>query len=472
MTESLSRQLARFVVGLTYEAIPLQVVDKAKACTLHNLASALLGAFTPRGQAALRLVKEEEGRPDGATILVDGGRATRMGAVFANSELMHVTNQCDSYRMLTHPGPCVVPAALATTELLAKGGREFITALVAGYEVETRIARDFIPSTQARGFRSAPVYGIFGAAVATGKLLGLTEDQMVNAIALAATSASGTAETARTGSHETFIHEPNAARNGVLAALLAREEFRCAETSLEGEAGFYHAFTGSNSGVLTYVFTGPKRAKLSDVVDGLGREYEMLNVTFKPYPTPGYNNAVIELMAKLTRQHSIDSDTVESIAVELNWLETTYPSPAFPRRELSEPRVGTISYVTAYTCVEGHYPLYGQWYEPALGRGGPGEQEGSSKVLPLMKRVRVTGSQERDFFSPRITVNLKDGTTYEGEFTGQELKWGFEEDSRRLRDLIPGLPIPPERFEQIVETAGRLQDLSSINELLKLTVPA
>ena len=80
---------------------------------------------------------------------MDGGRATRMGAVFANSELMHVTNQCDSYRMLTHPGPCVVPAALATTELLAKGGREFITALVAGYEVETRIARDFIPSRPA-----------------------------------------------------------------------------------------------------------------------------------------------------------------------------------------------------------------------------------------------------------------------------------------------------------------------------------
>ena len=88
-----------------------------------------------------------------------------------------------------------------------------------------------------------------------------------------------------------------------------------------------------------------------------------------------------------------------------------------------------------------------------------------------MKRVRVTGSQERDFFSPKITVNMKDGTTYEGEFTGQEFKWGFEEDSRRLRDLVPGLPITPERFEQIVRTVGRLQDLSSINELVRLTVP-
>ncbi len=254
MTESLSRQLARFVVGLTFEALPPEVVDKAKACTLHNLTAAFLGASTPRGQATLRLIKEEEARPDGATILVDGGRATRTGAAFVNSEFMHDTNQCDSYRMLTHPGPCVVPAALATAELLNQGGREFITALVAGYEVQARIAKDFIPSTQARGFRSASVYGVFGPAVATGKLLGLTEDQMVNAIAFAATSACGTLETSRTGGHETFIHEPNAARNGVLAALLAREEFRCSETALEGDAGFYHAFTGNNTGKLSHVF--------------------------------------------------------------------------------------------------------------------------------------------------------------------------------------------------------------------------
>ncbi len=198
----------------------------------------------------------------------------------------------------------------------------------------------------------------------------------------------------------------------------------------------------------------------------------MLNVTFKPYPTPGYNNAVIELMANLKRDHNIDSDGVEGITVDMNWLETTYPSPAFPRQELSEPRVGTVYYVTAYTCVEGHYPLYEQWYEPGLGLGDPGEREESSKVLQLMKRIRVIGSQERDFFSPKITVKMKDGTTYQDEFTGQEFKWSFKEDSDRLRDMVPGLPIPPERFEQIVKTVGYLEDLPSISNLLKLCVVA
>jgi 2-methylcitrate dehydratase PrpD len=98
-----------------------------------------------------------------------------------------------------------------------------LTALAAGYEVEARIAGDFIPSTQARGFRSSPVYGTLGAAVTTGKLLGLSEDQMVTALALACTFTSGTGEGPRSGGREMMFHEPQATRSGILAALLPRK---------------------------------------------------------------------------------------------------------------------------------------------------------------------------------------------------------------------------------------------------------
>ncbi|MBI2166298.1 MAG: MmgE/PrpD family protein [Chloroflexi bacterium] len=468
MALSLSRQLARFVAGLTYEALPPKVVDKAKACLLHNLAAGFLGFGTPHGQGALRLVKEEEARPNGATILVDGSRATRMGAVFANSAFIHATNQCDSYRMLTHPGPCVVPAVLASAELAGKDGRELLTALVAGYEVQTRLSRDFIPSTQARGYRSAPVYGTLGSAVATGKLLGLSEDQMVNAIALAATSASGTSESARVGGSESSYHEPSAARNGVLAALAAAtENHHCAETALEGDAGFYYVFTGNNQGKLSYTFTGPNVTSLDSIVEGLGDYYEMTNVTFKPYPTPGYNNAVIELMTLLKRKHPINPDQVDEITVEMNWLETSYPSPAFPRPELREPRVGTIHYVTAYVCVEGSYPIYGRWYEGGLGRGESGEKGESPKVTELMRKVRVVGSRERSFFAPRITVKMKDGSLHSGEFTGEEFKLGFEQDARRVREAAPGFPISSQQFERVIEALSHLDKLPSVEPLLR-----
>jgi 2-methylcitrate dehydratase PrpD len=95
------------------------------------------------------------GAGQGATLWVDGTRVTRVGAVF------------DSYHMLTHPGVLIVPAGLATAEGESRTGRELLTALAAGYEVQCRCARDFIPSTPAHGFRASPVYGILGAAATT-----------------------------------------------------------------------------------------------------------------------------------------------------------------------------------------------------------------------------------------------------------------------------------------------------------------
>ena len=255
MPDSLSRTFSKFVCNLAYDNLPPEVVDKVKASLLHAAVVSLVGAETHHGKAAISLTKAEESNPAGATILADGGRASRCGAAFANSKLMHVTNQSDSYRMLIHPGPCVIPAALATAELGGNTAKEFLTAMAAAYEVEARIAGDFIPSTQARGFRSSPVYGTLGAAVATGKLLQLTEDRMVTAIALACTFTGGTTQGPSGGGQEMLYHEPNATRNGIMAALLAQEDVRGSEASLEGDAGFYNAFTGNNRGELSYVYS-------------------------------------------------------------------------------------------------------------------------------------------------------------------------------------------------------------------------
>ena len=104
---------ARFVTALEFDSLPHEVVDKIKASLLHAMVTAIVGADTAHGKASVELAKAEEGRENalgaGATILVDGARATRCGAAFANSKLMHATNQSDSYRMLIHPGPCNFP---------------------------------------------------------------------------------------------------------------------------------------------------------------------------------------------------------------------------------------------------------------------------------------------------------------------------------------------------------------------------
>src|SRR5262245_29220787 len=108
---SISRAFARWAATLQYEDLPIEVVEKIKALALHALAGQMLGCGLPTARAAVNLALNEEGRPDSATISTHGGKATRVGAAFAMSELMHASALYDSYRMLTHPGPVLVPAA-------------------------------------------------------------------------------------------------------------------------------------------------------------------------------------------------------------------------------------------------------------------------------------------------------------------------------------------------------------------------
>ena len=466
MADSLSRTLARFSHSLQYDALPPQVVDKIKASILHGLIIAIVGADTSHGKAAIELAKSEEPKADGATILVDGSRATRSGAVFANSKLMHSTNQSDSYRMLIHPGPCVIPAGLAAAELSGASGRDFITALVAGYEIESRIAGDFIPSTQARGFRSSPVYGTLGAAVATGKLLGLTEDQVVTSLALAATFAGGTTEGPRAGGNEMMFHEPNATRNGVMAALLARENVKGSETSLEGDAGFYNAFTGNNQGKLSYVFSGPPETSIAAVAEELGQRWEIMHVTPKIYQTAGYNCPVIELMTQIRARHQLDPAEVEQITVDMSWLETTYPSPAFPNPQRSAPGVGSTHYFAAYTCVHGSYPPLKPRIDPGQ-EAPPVAPSDDQIVMGLLNRVEVVGHQDRPAFSPRITIRMVGGTVYQGEFQGGELEWDLATETQRVTALFADMPWPGYKLQSIVDAVSNLEDAASLDALIQ-----
>jgi 2-methylcitrate dehydratase PrpD len=466
MAESMSRTFSRYIVSLDYEALPPEVVDKVKASLLHHLIISIVGAGTQLGQAAIALVKEEEAKADGATILVEGSRATRFGAASANSKLMHATNQADSYRMLLHPGPCIIPAGLATAELGGCSGKELLTALAAGYEVEARIGGDFIPTTQARGFRSSAVYGTLGPAIATGKLLGLTEDQLVTALALACTFTGGTTEGPRSGGREMVFHEPNATRNGIMAALLARENVRGSELALEGEAGFYNAFTGNNRGELTHAFQeGPLHTGMAGVVAGLGSRWELMHVTPKMYPTAGYNNPVIELMTRIRAQHPDPVEEIESITLDMNWLETTYPSPAFPNPDRRAPGIGSTHFYTAHTCVHGSYPPLSARIDP--GRGPTGEDRA---VASLMERIEVVGHKDRPAFAPCITIHLRDGTQYDDQFNGDELKWDLATETRRIGALFPELPWPEDQLQSIVQAVSGLEDQSRVDPLIQLCV--
>ncbi|HET9663991.1 MAG TPA: MmgE/PrpD family protein [Burkholderiales bacterium] len=461
---SLSRQLARWIVGLRYEDLPPEVVDRAKGVTLHALASVLIGSQTTPGNNAVRLIADEEaGVQKGATIMVDGGRATKGGAAFANSEMAFAGGKWDTFRMLTHPGTSIIPGAFAAAEGAGSSGRDYLTAVSAAYEVMERMAADFIPTVMARGFHASPVFGIFGPAVAAAKLLHFNEDQVNSTIALCASLAAGNLEGARSGGRA--LREGAAVRNAMLAVALAQQGHVGGETVLEGDAGFYHAYAGNNRGDLSYSFVGDTRASLGKITAGLGKEWIFLETLYRIYSTAGYNIAHIDVTAQICSEHDIRHEDIDRIEAVVNWLETQYPSPLFPsRREDLNRKPGSTAYHLAYAAVNRGFPVLRGWGED------PNRADDPPEVLELLKRVTIIPSHTMTLFGPRITIFTRDGKSHTRQSTGREFIWDFEEEARRIRGVAPALPISSGQFEEMIATCAGLDQEARADKLVQLTL--
>src|SRR5687768_1777352 len=445
--KSLSRTLAQWVVDLRYEDLPPAVVDRAKGVTLHCIASVLLGSQTSGGKQAVKLIVDEErGVHNGATIMVDGTKVTKGGAAFASSEMGFAGGKWDTFRMLTHPGTSIIPTALVAAEVTGASGKEFLAGIVAGYEVSERMGAEFIPTMMARGFHPGPVTGIFGAAIAAAKIMKLDAEQMNSTIALCASLAGGNPEAARSGGKA--LREGAAVRNAMLAVALAKAGHAGGETVLEGDAGFYHAFAGSNTGQLTYSFVGDTKASIDKIAQNLGKDWIFLETLYRIYSISGYNIAHIDVTAALCKEHDIRHENVERVEALVNWLETQYPSPAFParREDAQPPKPGMTPYFTAYAVVNRGFPVLQSW---SMTGGPPEVSEVAPEELDLMKRTTLIPSHTMTLFGPRITIYMKDGKVHTKQGTGREFIWDFEEEVRRISGIASGLPIPEAQFKDI-----------------------
>jgi hypothetical protein len=455
---SLSRQLAEWVDGLSYADLPPQVLDRARGVTLHGLTSALLGHELPAAQQALRMMQDEDaGGAGAATVLVTGTRLTRSGAAFVNAELILAGGKWDTFRMLTHPGSAILPAALAVAEVEGASGRDYLVAIVAAYEVMLRLAADFIPTVMSRGFHAGPVFGIFGAAIAAARLMRLNADQIQHAIGQCVNLASGNLEGARTGGRS--VREGAAVRNGLLAVALAKHGVPASETALEGDAGFFHAYAGNNIGRLTYSFTSQTSADLSAITADLGQKWLFLETLYRIYSTAGYNIAHVDVTAELCTEYDIRPEDVERVEAIVNWLETRYPSPAFPSPDrMRGPSVDSPHYYSAYGVVMRGFPL--------VKRGSDDPPE----VLDLMHRVRLIPSHDQPLFAPQITIVLKNGRSVTRSATGREFMWDFSEEARRIRGVVDAIPISPAQFERLIDACANIDSLQRADELIHLTL--
>lgn len=460
---SMSREISAWVETLTFEDLPPNVVDRAKGVTLQALSSALLGyEFAEARQAVAMMQEEEAGGGGAATCLVTGTKLTKAGAALVNAETIFAGGKWDTFRMLTHPGCAIIPAALAAAEVSGANGKTFLTGVAAGYEIMERLASDFIPTVMSRGFHTGPVFGIFGAAIAYAKIVGLDANLIHGAIAQCVNLASGNLEGIRSGGRA--LREGGAVRNALLAVAMSKHGAPGGETILEGEAGFYHAYTGNNLGVLRYSFTADNKTDLGKITENLGQDWIFLETLYRIYSTPGFNIAHVDVTAALCKEHDIDYEDVERIEAVVNWLETEYPSAAFPSRS-RDPRPDSPHYYSAWGVVRRSFPLL-KCVQRNVGEEDPAE------VLELMNRVEIIPSHRRTLFGPKITIHLKDGRSFTKSATGTEFIWDFPTLTTRLREIVPGLPISEAQYGELVAACRGLDDVEKAAKLIDLTIPS
>jgi len=232
---------------------------------------------------------------------------------------------------IIHPTAPVASAILALSQTQKINGCDFLRALVLGMEIECRIGNVISPMHYSRGWHITSTCGVFGSAMAAGKLLNLSAQQLNWALGSASAQASGLVETLGTMSKSMSVG--NAARNGLLSAVLAEQNFTGPDFPLDGERGFLRVF-GENP-------------TLERLLDDLGSQWEVLNNTYKPYPCGVVLNPVIQACLELYHQFAAMAGDAQSI----EYVELTGNPLLRQRTDRPAIRTGRESQVSAQHAV-------------------------------------------------------------------------------------------------------------------------
>lgn len=279
--------LSRFAVGARWDDLPAAVIHQAKRSLMNFFTVALAGCRDATFETALTSLATFSGGRQ-ATLVGRRERIDALSAAFLNAAGANVLDFCDTHvPTAIHPTAPLAPALLAVGELKPVSGRDLLLAFVVGQEVECRIGLAMSPSHYNKGWHITATCGVFGAAAGAGKLLGLSESQMVWALGSAATQAAGLCECLGTAAKSVGVG--NAARNGLWAALLAAQDFAGPKEPLAGTQGYYNALG--------------ETADLQRISEGIGERWEIMATSYKPYPCGFVLHPVLDCMLDWRRDH-------------------------------------------------------------------------------------------------------------------------------------------------------------------------
>ncbi|RQR59870.1 MmgE/PrpD family protein [Burkholderia sp. Bp9126] len=302
-----SLTLATFAAQLRFDAIPDDVVARTVNLYVDWLGSALAGKGARPVETIAAFACLAGGSPHGAgtaDVLIDRTRATPYFAAMMNGAASHYAEQDDVHNgAVFHPATVVFPAALALAQARGASGREFIAAVVAGYEVGIRVG-EFLGRSHYKVFHTTGTAGTLAAAAAAGRLLGLSPAQMLDAFGSAGTQASGLWEFLRDAADSKQLHTAMAAANGVMAAELARDGFKGATRILEGAQGMAAGMSSD---------ADPAR-----LTDRLGERWATVETSFKYHASCRHSHPAADALFAVMMREGLTASDVESVTAHVH----------------------------------------------------------------------------------------------------------------------------------------------------------
>lgn len=296
----ITSKLARFIIDAKYEDIPAKVIAHAKYCILDLLGCALAGSKEPMVKKLIEILRLNMASGP-STIIGSKIKCLPYLAAFVNSFMSHILELDDVHEAsILHPAAPVIPPAIAIAEAMKANGKDLVTAIVIGYDIEIRLGETINPHHYMY-WHTTGTCGAFGATATVGKLLNLDHDQMINALGLAGTLASGLVLTF--GTIAKYLNPAHAAFVGILSAFLAKEGFQGPINVLEHDKGFIRATT--------------PRAEVDiiKIIEDLGKEYKILTNIIKLHASCGHTHAGIDGVLYIKDKYKIDYREVRKIII-------------------------------------------------------------------------------------------------------------------------------------------------------------
>lgn len=452
--------VARFVAEGDISSVPPEVKDTAKIALTDCLGVTIAGAPFPSSKIVLDFISEIGGAPQ-AAIVGTKLRASIPDAALANGMLASALLYDDtSNAMHGHSSATLLPVVLAFGETLGASGRAMLEAYIVGFEVEATLGLALEPEHYERGWHATSTIGTLGATAAACRLLSLPVDKVRMALGIATSMAGGSRQ--NFGTMMQAFHGGLPARNGIVAAQLAKSGFTADPDILESRMGFFALFGSQSRAIVA-------------ATEELGRDWALQRpvLALKMYPCGFPVHRPIEGTIELAVEHDIDPDTVEEIHCGVHYL---IPETVFHEN----PQTGlqgktSISYCVARAMIDRRMGL-AQFTD---------EKVQDPDVRRMMAKVHVNVPPELSAEAVRgrvtaiaapaiVEIKLKDGQSLSRRveyFRGDPMRPLSQSDvADKFRDC-GSLVLEPERVESILNSMSALEELSDARELVKLLTP-